>query len=68
MEAIIIPRKIRIVQPLVHPLSRVRMPEAHPLRMVLRPYCSDTTGNGNKIVIGGAQWRRKFDSKLKAWK
>ena len=47
MEAIIIPRKIRIVLPYVLPLSRVEMPEAPPLRRVLRLHWSDRTGNEN---------------------
>ena len=53
MEAIIIPRKIRIVLPYVLPLSRVEMPEASLLKRVLRLQWSDRTGNGNKVVIGG---------------
>ena len=44
------------------------MPEASPVRRVLRLHWSDRTGNGNKIVIGGAQLRGKFNSKLKGWK
>ena len=60
MEAIIIPMRIRIVLPQVLPLSRVQMPEAPPLRRVLRLHWSDRTGNGNKIVIGGAQRRGKL--------
>ena len=55
MQTIIIPRKIRIV------LSRVEMPEAPPLRQVLRLHLSDRTGNGKKIVIGGTQRRGRFD-------
>ena len=51
MEAIIIPRKIRIVLPQALPLSRVEMPEAPLLRLVLRLHWSDRTGNRNKIVI-----------------
>ena len=61
MEAIIIPRKVRIVLPQVLPLSRAKMPEAPPLRRVLRLHWSDRTSNGNKIVIGGAQRRGTFD-------
>ena len=61
MEAIIIPRKIRIVLPQVLLLSRVEMPEAPPLKWILRPNWSDRTGNGNKIVIGGAHRRGKFN-------
>ena len=34
------------------------MPDAPPLR--LRLHWSDRTGNGNKIVMGGAQRRRKL--------
>ena len=60
MEAIIIPMRIRIVLPQVLPLSRVQMPEAPPLRRVLRLHWSGRTGNGNKIVIGGAQRRGKL--------
>ena len=60
MEVIIIPRKIRIVLPQVLPLSRVKMPEAPPLRRILRLQWSDRTGNGNEIVIG-AQQRGKFN-------
>ena len=36
MEAIIIPRKIKIVLPKILPLRRVDMPEAPALRRVLR--------------------------------
>ena len=61
MEAIIIPSKIRIVLPLVFPLSRVEMSDSPPLRRVLRPHWSDRTGNGSKIVIVGAKWSVKFD-------
>ena len=61
MEAIIISRKIRIVLPLVLPLSRVEMPEAPLLRRVLRLDWSDRTGNINKIGTGGAQRRGKFN-------
>ena len=61
MEAIIIPRKIRIVLPQILPLSRVEMPEVPLLRRILRLHWSDRTGNRNRIVIGGAQWRGKFD-------
>ena len=61
MEAIIIPRKIRLVLLQVLPLSRVQMPEAPPLRLVLRLHWSDRTGNKNKIVIRGAQRRGKFN-------
>ena len=61
MEAIIIPRKIKIVLPQVLPLSRVEMLEAPPFRRVLRLHWSDRTGNMNKIVIGGAQWRGMFN-------
>ena len=61
MEAIIIPTKIRIVLPQVLPLNRVEMLEAPLLRRVLRLHWSDRTGNGNKIVIGGAQRRGKFN-------
>ena len=68
MEAIIIPRKIRIVLPQVLPL-RIEMPKAPLLRWVLRLHWSDKTiDNGNKIVIGGAQRKGKFNSKLKGWK
>ena len=61
METIIIPRKIRIVLPQVLSLSRVEMPEASLLRRVLRLHWSDRTRNRNKIVIGGAQRRGKFN-------
>ena len=60
MEAIIIPRIIRIVLPQVLPL-RVEMPEANLLRRVLRLHWSDRTGNRKKIEIGGAQRRGKFN-------
>ena len=45
----------------VLPLSGVEMPEAPPLRLVLRLHWSDKTGNGNKIVIEEAQRRGKFN-------
>ena len=61
MEEIIIPRKIRIALSQVLPLSKVEMPDAPTLRLVLTPHWSDKTGNGNKIVIGGAQRREKFN-------
>ena len=61
MEAIIIPWKIRIVLPQVLPLSRVEMPETPLLRQILRLHWCDRTGNRNKIVIGGAQRREKFN-------
>ena len=54
MEAIIVPRKIRIVLPYVLPLSRVEMPEVSLLRWILRQHWSDRAGKGNKIVVGGA--------------
>ena len=55
METISIPRKMRIVMPYVLSLSRAEMPEAPPLRRILRSHWSDRTGNGNKIVIGGEE-------------
>ena len=55
MEAIIIPRKIRIVLPRVLPLSRIELPEAPLLRRVLRQHWSDRIGNRSKIVIGGEE-------------
>ena len=61
MEAIIFPKKIRIVLPYDLTLSIVEMPEAPPLKRVLRLHWIDRTGNGNKIVIGGAQRRGKFN-------
>ena len=61
MEAIIIPRKIRIVLPQDLPLSRVEMQEAPLLRRVLRLHWSASRGIRNKIVIGGAQRRGKFN-------
>ena len=60
-ETVIIPREIGKVQPHVLPPSRVVMPEATPPRWVERLYRSDRTVNGNKVVIGGAQRRVKFD-------
>ena len=39
----------------------VEMPEVPPLRWILRLQWSDRTGNVNKIVIGGAQKREKFN-------
>ena len=61
MDAIIIPRKIRIVLSEFLLLSRVKMLDAFPLRQVLRLHWSDITGNENKIVIGGAQRRGKLN-------
>ena len=37
------------------------MPEAPPLRQALRPHWSVKKGNRNKIVVGGAQQRGKFN-------
>ena len=58
---IFIPRRIRIVLPQVLPLSRVEKPEAPQLRLILMLHWSDRTGNRNKIVIRGAQWRGKLN-------
>jgi len=61
LEAVIIPREIGKVLPHVLPPSRVKMPEASPPWWVQRLYWSDRTENRNKVVIGGAQRRVKFN-------
>ena len=60
MEEVIIRRKTRIGLSYLLPLRRVEMPEAPPLRRVLRLHWNNKTSNGNKIVIRGAHRREKF--------
>ena len=61
MEAIIIPRKIRIVLPQNLPLSRDEMIEAPVRRRVLTLHWSERTGNRNNNMIDGAQRIGKFN-------
>ncbi len=58
---VIIPREIGKVFSYVLPPSRVIMLEAPPPRWVQRLYRGVRTGNRNKVVIGGAQRRVKFN-------
>lgn len=58
MEAISIPRKVRLVPPQVFPLSRGVMPEPPPLWWVQRWHRSNKTGYRNKIMITEVQWKK----------
>ena len=60
-EAVIIPWKIKEVLLKSLPVSSAKVPQATLAGRIRWQYWSDRTGNGNKIVIGGAQRREKID-------
>ena len=61
-EAVIIPRTMSIIPPLVPPTSRGKTQKAPPLWRILRRNWRDRTRYRYEIVIGGTQQRRKGDS------